>query len=142
MFRQAAIGAYMTVGPRRIDPDKFLEANRDYIDRIVRDGVEVVYDGTLDTLFIEIGGPKEALSEHAVDNIMLRVDPVTLELVGCEILDFLADFVPSHRLIGEMIREVGLKEGQDSQYTLMEPQAKAVGELIMSGAVPELLRAR
>ena len=49
---------------RFIDPDKLLEANRDYIDRIERQGLDAVYDSTLDSLFIEIGGPTESLSEH------------------------------------------------------------------------------
>ena len=78
-----------------IDQEQFREAHRDYIKRIEKDGLKAIYDATLDTLFIEIGGPKEALTEHLVDNIMIRIDPASLEVVGFEILDFLDDF---HRL--------------------------------------------
>jgi len=119
--------------PRRIDPEKFLAANRDYIARIEKAGVQVVYDATLDTLFVEFGGPKRAINQHLVDNILLRIDPTTLEIVGCEIVDFLSDFVPGNRLVAELVASSGLKEGEDYTTTLMEPQAKALSELIMSG---------
>lgn len=111
---------------RHIDPDKLWQANADYIERIERDGVSVVYDATLDTLFIEFGGPKEALSEHAKDNIMLRIDPETLQIVGYEIVDFLSDFLPHNRLVGEMVREWGLEGGKDFRVTLMEPRFKNI----------------
>ena len=123
----------MTSEPRQIDQEKFLAANRDYVARIEKEGVEVVYDATLDTLFVEFGGPKRAISQHLVDNILLRIDPITLEVVGCEVLDFLADFVPGNRLVAEIVANSGLKEGEDYNTTLMEPQAKAVSEMIMSG---------
>jgi hypothetical protein len=125
---------------RHIDPDKLSAANKDLIDRIEREGAELVYDATLDTLFIEFGGPKEALSEHVVDNIMLRIEPETLEIVGCEILDFFSDFVPNHRLFREMISDLGLQEGKDSTVTLMEPQYKALRDMI-EAAIPHLAQA-
>ena len=115
-----------------IDPEKLLDANRDYVDRIEREGIYVVYDATLDTLFLEFGGPREALSEHALDNIMLRIDPGTLHIVGLEILDFFADFLPNNRLIQEPVGDLGLQEGKDSQITLMEPRFKPLRETIQA----------
>ena len=120
----------MTQKIRFIDPDKVLEANRDYLDRIESDGLFAVYDGTLDTLFLEIGGPKEALSEHVIDNIMLRVDPVSLQIVGLEILDFLSDFLPNNRLVEGMVSDLGLQEGQDKTLELMEPKYKPFKDVI------------
>ena len=120
--------------PRRIDQEEFLAANRDYIARIEKQGVNVVYDSTLDTLFVEFGGPKRAINQHMLDNILLRIDPISLEVVGCEILDFLSDFVPGNRLVAGLVASSGLKEGEDYTTTLLEPQAKALSELIMSGA--------
>ena len=125
---------------RHVDPDKLLEANKDYLDRIERDGVNLVYDATLDTLFIEFGGPKAALSEHIVDNIMLRIEPDTLQIVGCEILDFFSDFVPNNRLFRQMISDLELQEGKDSTVTLMEPQYKALRDMI-EAAIPHLAQA-
>ena len=122
----------MTLNPRRIDQDQFMAANRDYVTRIEKEGVQVVYDATLDTLFVEFGGPKRAISEHAVDNIFLRIDPITLEIVGCEVVDFLDDFVPGNRLVAELVTKSGLKRGEDSSFTLMEPQAKVLSEMIIA----------
>ncbi len=110
----------MTQEPRHIDPDRLWEANKDFVDRIERDGVYVIYDSMLDTLFVEFGGPKEALSEHGVDNIMVRIDPDTLQMVGFEILDFFSDFLPHNRLFEDVVQDLGLREGIDSRITLME----------------------
>lgn len=123
-----------------IDPDKLSAANKDFIDRIEREGVHLVYDATLDTLFVEFGGPKEAVSEHVVDNIMLRIEPDTLQIVGCEILDFFSDFVPNHRLFRGIISDLGLREGKDSTVTLMEPRYKTLREMI-EAAIPHLAQA-
>ena len=122
----------MTEEPLHIDPDRFLEANRDYISRIEKTGVQVVYDAALDTLFIEFGGPRQALSEHLADNIMLRIDPKSLEIVGCEILDFFSDFLPNHRLVANLVAEFGLQKGKDSSHSLIDGQATGIGELVMS----------
>ena len=118
--------------PRKIDSQKFLEANRDYVTRIEKEGVRVVYDATLDTLLVEFGGPKRAISEHLADNILIRIDASTLEVVGCEILEFLSDFVPANRLVAQMVANSELKADEDSEYVLMEPEAKALSEAIMS----------
>ena len=110
----------MAQNPRYIDPDRLWQANKDLVNLIERDGVDVVYDSTLDTLFVEFGGPKEALSEHAVDNIMIRIDPDTLRMVGFEILDFFSDFLPHNRLFQAAVQDLGLREGMDSRVTLTE----------------------
>ena len=120
----------MTQEIRSIDPDKLLEANRDYLDRIEREGLQAVYDARLDTLFIEFGGPEEALSEHLMDNIMLRINPDSLQIVGLEILDFFSDFLPNNRLIMEISSELGLQEGVDSQVELMEPRFKPIRDIL------------
>lgn len=132
----------MSEEARRIDSDMLSAANKDVIDRIEREGAHLVYDATLDTLFIEFGGPKEALSEHVVDNIMLRIEPETLQIVGFEILDFFSDFVPNHRLVRDLISDLGLQvqEGKDSEVTLMEPRYKALRDMI-EAAIPHLAQA-
>ena len=116
----------MIQGIRFIDPQDLLDANKDYLERIERDGLQAVYDAKLDSLFVELGGPKEALSEHLVDNIMIRVEPDTLRIVGLEILDFFSDFLPHNRLFVEMVGELKLQEGKDSQVGLMEPRFRAI----------------
>ena len=120
----------MTQEIRFIDPQELIDANRNYLERIEREGLQATYDAKLDTLFVEFGGPKEALSEHLVDNIMLRVEPDTLQIVGVEILDFLSDFLPHNRLFEEMISELGLQEGIDSQVALMEPRFRPIRDVL------------
>lgn len=64
---------------REIDLDRLWDANRDYVARMEREGINLVYNTTLDTLFIEFGNPKEALSEHVTDSVMARVKPDLLK---------------------------------------------------------------
>jgi hypothetical protein len=120
----------MTEEIRFLDPDEMMKANQDYISRMEREGLDAVYDATLDTLFIEIGGPKEALSEHLADNIMIRVDPDTLRIEGLEILDFFEDFLPNNRLAQSLVQDLELRQGQDSRLALMEPRFKHIREVI------------
>ena len=103
----------MTQTIRKIDSEKSTEANHDYINRVQRDGANLVYDATLDTLFIEIGGPGGALSEHMTDNVMMCIDPDSLQIVGIEILDFLEDFLPNNRLVAPLVREFPIRKGED-----------------------------
>ena len=112
------------------DFERFKESNKDYLDRIQKNGLRAIYDATLDTLFIEIGGPTEALSEHLIDNIMVRIDPDTLKIVGFEILDFLDDFLPANRMIREACHSWKLDRDSDSEIALLEPQYAPIREVV------------
>ena len=122
----------MTQKIRSIDPDRLIEANKDYLERIEREGMRAVYDGTLDALFIEIGNLKEGLSEHLADNIMLRIDPDTLQIIGFEILDFLADFLPHNRIFKEMVQDLDIRQGEDTELSLMDPIYANVRQLVQA----------
>ena len=113
-----------------LDAAGFKDANKDYLKRIEKQGLRAVYDATLDTLFLEIGSPREALTEHVVDNIMARVDPESLEIVGLEILDFMDDFLPANRLVRESLRNWDLNRQADSQWTLMASQYAPVKDIV------------
>jgi uncharacterized protein YuzE len=110
--------------------ERFKQANQNYIDKIQHDGLTAIYDAMLDTLFVEIGEPREALTEHLGDNVMVRIDPETLEVVGLEILDFLDDFVPANRLIRDAISSWGLSRDIDSTRTLMTPQYAPIRDAV------------
>ena len=114
----------------QFDAERFKEANLDYLDRIEKEGLTAIYDATLDTLFLEIGGARQALTEHMVDNIMIRVDPESFQIVGLEILDFLDDFLPANRLVREALRDWQLKRDSDSQRTLVGPQYAPIKEVV------------
>ncbi|MCI0438209.1 MAG: DUF2283 domain-containing protein [Chloroflexi bacterium] len=123
------------------DSERFKEANRDYIDRIETEGLTAIYDATLDTLFVEIGGPKEALTEHIVDNIMVRIAPDSLQVVGFEILDFLDDFLPANRLVREAFHDWKLSRDADSQRTLLGPQYAPIKDAVEAAIEHLRLRA-
>ena len=89
--------------------------------------------------FLEIGGPKEALSEHLVDNVMVRIDPETLEIVGFEVLDFFSDFLPNNRLMHQAVTDLGLEEGVDSEIALVEPRFKAFIDMF-EAIVPQVVQ--
>lgn len=115
-----------------IDQERFKAANQNYMDRIEVEGLKAIYDATLDTLFIEIGEPQEALTEHIADNIMIRINPVSLQIVGMEILDFLDDFLPANRIAREALRDWKLTRNSDSERTLMESQYAPIRDMIES----------
>ena len=116
----------------QFDTERFKEANKDYMGRIEREGLKAIYDATLDTLFVEIGEPKEALTEHVVDNVMVRINPDSLQIVGFEILDFLDDFLPENRLVREALRDWNLSRTSDSEQTLMESQYAPIKDVVES----------
>ena len=126
-FRWGKVAMLDTLG---FDFQRFKESNKDYLDRIQKGGINAIYDAALDTMFIEIGGPAEALSEHLIDNIMVRIDPETLKIVGFEILDFLDDFLPANRMIREACRGWQLDRNYDSEIALLEPQYAPMREVV------------
>ena len=120
----------MTEDVLEIDAAKFLEVNRDYMRRIEKEGLAAIYDATLDTLFIEIGGPREALTEPLIDNMMIRIDPTTLEMVGIEIQDFLDDFVPANRIVRELIKGWSIDRQGDGEKLLIEPGVEEAAKIL------------
>jgi len=112
----------MTDTVRQIDSTQVKGAYQDLITRIEHEGVNLVYDATLDSLFIEFGGPEAALSEHVADNIMIRINPETLRVVGFEVVDFLEDFMPHNRLLALAMEDFPIRKGEDFETTIAEPK--------------------
>lgn len=116
----------------RVDPVKFFDANKDYLQRMERDGLFAAYDSALDTLFIEVGKTREAITDPFADNVMVRIDPETLEIVGLEIHDFLDDFLPANRLVREMTAGWMPNRNEDYEWTVLEPGIEELMRTIMS----------
>ncbi len=56
-----------------------------------RAAVAVDYDATEDTLFVNLfGAPRPAVSIYVDDDTIYRVDPVSADVVGIEVENFLA----------------------------------------------------
>ena len=124
----------MTDKTFKIDTKRFIEANKDYVKRIELEGLVMIYDATLDALFLEIGGPEKALTEPVIDNIMIRIAPATLEVVGLEI----QDFVPANRIIKELIHPWSLNRNKDKEMTLVEPSALRAAKVLTEFAIQHM----
>ncbi|HEC23042.1 MAG TPA: DUF2283 domain-containing protein [Chloroflexi bacterium] len=53
---------------------------------------ELFYDTEGDVLYLSVGKPRRAVSQEMGDDVLLRVDPDTGEIVGLTILNFSARF--------------------------------------------------
>lgn len=53
---------------------------------------QVLYDKESDVLYLSIGDPRSAISREIGDDVLLRVDPDTDEVVGLTILNLSARF--------------------------------------------------
>jgi hypothetical protein len=128
----------------QFDSDQLNEANRDYLDRIKRVGLFAIYDSVLDTLFLEIGEPTEAINEHVADNIYVRVSPKTLQIVAIEIIDFLNDFLPANRLFREVMSYWNPQDCPDTRVALTDPEMASIREVaenLFSSVSPQPSRA-
>ena len=122
MFRHSAL----------LDRNKILTANKDLPNTIASRGMILIYDDVLDSLFLEIGGPRKASNEQLIDTVMVRIDPTTLEIVACEIAEFFSDFVPEHRLVATLADDLGIQENEEFNMVLPEKQARGVGQLLLA----------
>ena len=104
----------------RFDHDRLLDANRDMVARMDREGLFVLYDDQLDTLFVDIGASRDGALEPIVDNLFVRVDPSSLEILGYEIVDFRTDFLPHNRLFQPMEGELRLFERPNERIDASE----------------------
>ena len=59
--------------------------------------MQLAYDREGDVLYLSIGEPRPAISREVGDDVLLRIDPETQEVVGMTVLNL------STRSIGEML---------------------------------------
>ncbi len=50
--------------------------------------IRMVYDDEGDILDISLGEPEEAISEEVEDDLFIRIDPISGEIVGFSMLNF------------------------------------------------------
>jgi hypothetical protein len=90
---------------RTIDAEQVNKGNTDITDRMLSEGLKFSYNSEADVLSIIIGAPRAAITEPLVDDIMYRVEPATLKIVGIEIVCFFGDFVKKNKIIRKMMHE-------------------------------------
>ena len=115
-----------------INSNRLLEANRDILDRIQQFGMDVIYDDVLDTVFFEIGGPRKATNVPIDEDIMLRIDPTTMEVVAAEIPLYLAGVARDRPRLAKLVDELGVHTRRECSRSLPPHQAKKVGRLLQS----------
>ncbi len=116
----------------RINPDRLAAANRDIFSRIEQRGVYLVYDDVLDTLFVEVRGPRKAVNAPVDEYVMLRIDPVSLEVTGGEIPQYLSEFVPRHPQFANFIARLGVCTNGECSYSVSATKVKSVGRLLQA----------
>jgi hypothetical protein len=90
------------------DNTRFIESNRDLVDRMTQQGLFVLYDDQLNTLFVDVGPHRDGVLEPLADNMSVRVDPSSLELLGYEVADFRDDFLPNNMLFESFVEDLHL----------------------------------
>ena len=115
-----------------INADRLLAANRDLFGRIEELGLAAIYDDVLDTVFFEIGGPRKATNVHVDADIMLRIDPTTMEVVAAEIPLYLAGVVRDRPKFAKFISELGVHTDTECSRSLLPYEAKKVGQLLQA----------
>ena len=88
--------------PTPIAWDKIAIANTDLNERLFESGVRLDYDEDGDTLFLTIGEGGPSISKEAFDDLFIRVDPTTYQIVGCTIVAFASDLLAKNKLIRKM----------------------------------------
>lgn len=72
---------------------------------------QISYDKTGDVLYLSVGDPRAAISEEIGDDVLLRLDLDTGELVGLTVLNFSARFSDAHSAevlpVGIELRRIG-----------------------------------
>ena len=115
-----------------INADRLLAANRDIFGRIEELGLAAIYDDVLDTVFFEIGGPRKATNVHVDADIMLRIDPTTMEVVAAEIPLYLAGVARDRPQLAKFIADLGVHTERECSRPLPPEQAKKVGHLLQT----------
>ncbi len=60
-----------------------------------KENITIDYDEEADVLYISFGKPREAITEE-LDNLAIRLDEKTKEVVGITVIDFLRNFRKKH----------------------------------------------
>ena len=117
--------------PARIITDRLLAANRGLFQRIEQLGIDVIHDEVLDTLFIEVGGPRKAVNVPVDEWVWLRINRPTMEVVAAE-LPMYSDLVRERPQLAGFLARIGAHYGREGSCSLAPGKAKIAGQLLQS----------
>ncbi|PIU55582.1 MAG: hypothetical protein COS88_04135 [Chloroflexi bacterium CG07_land_8_20_14_0_80_51_10] len=121
---------------RSIDAQEIAKVNLDLADRIDKEGVTFLYDDESDILSITIGKPCEAITEPLVDDIMYRIDPNALKIVGFVIVSFTSDFLAKNKLVRKMLKDFTPDILKGEPYKIENPKDQQKASKVLSELVP------
>ena len=98
------MGIVESSGIEPISFEEIRKANFDLGERIEAEGVTFDYNPEADVVSIIIGKPADAVTEPLIDDIMYRLDPETLKVVGVEIVTFFSDFLRKNKVARKLMR--------------------------------------
>ena len=87
---------------RPLDIEDIRRANFDLGERVESEELSLDYNPEADVLTITVGEPRSAITEPWLDDILYRVDPDTLKIVGIEIVAFFSDFIRKNKLVKKL----------------------------------------
>lgn len=64
----------------------------------MKNKITIDYDNESDVLYLSFGNPKPTISEE-FDNIAIRKDEITNEIIGVTVINFLKNFRKNHKPI-------------------------------------------
>lgn len=119
---------------RPLDTEEIRRANFDLAERVEAEEVTLDYNPEADVLTITIGEPRPAITEPLFDDIMYRVDPDTLKIVGIEIIAFFSDFVRRNKLVRKLMRNylADLLPGKTDILVTDPHDKELLGEILTS----------
>jgi len=95
----------MNEEPAQLDYEAVARANTDLSERLFREGVSIIYDEDGDTLLVDIGEGGEAIADHVVDGLYIRLNPLTYKAVGVTIIGFVSDVLAHNKLIRKLFQD-------------------------------------
>ena len=120
-------------------PEQLVAANQEILSRIEELGIDLNYDYVLDTVFVEIGGPRGATNIYVDADIMLRVARDTFEVVGAEIPLYLAGVARERPKLARSLERLGVRKHHDPDYRMPPDKAMKTGQLLQ-GWIAEYCR--
>ena len=117
-----------------LDAEEINRINFDISDRIMTEGVTLDYNPEADLLTITIGESRHAITEPLLDDVMYRVDPDTLKIVGVEIVAFFSDFVRRNKVVRKLLKGYleMMREGKRDIIVTETKDRKILGEVLTS----------
>ncbi|MBI4197722.1 MAG: DUF2283 domain-containing protein [Chloroflexi bacterium] len=112
---------------RALDLEEIRKANHDLAERMTTEKVMLAYNPEADVLSITVGTLRPALTEPVGGDVMYRVDPDTLKVLGFEIMAFFGHYMKeggrAKKVMGKYLEQL---QRDDHQVSVRQVAVKKV----------------